>query len=668
MLRRRVFFLTTQVLSFVVAMSISQRVAAEFTPAIRAELDLAIAQRKKGDSITAYQSLRRAIDALKSEDVNGANEYLQQVGSGSLETMLVDLRSEVVSSAGPKKARGSKGLESRLLLSGLYDKANKTLQQIEDEMPPEAAGLNKAGDIQDALQASSSLPDQMSYVHRLVEDIAVLARNLSKKQKEMLDGDLASAVDDRFEGLRKRYQQASRTSGHRLNELHFRNIKISMENELTSDASLTVKVAQIGHIANSIDAIRIRAETMANGSKSDKEESAELFHRLTPFADSFHTEFHRERLIAYDLEAGKRWWIRGRYGKGTLRFGLLKDSTIRQGTIRENMITQPILMPNPFPKDRDVALNFNYRIPVIEYIQAINPVVSRRHYVLWGSFSHEGAEKAVNYFISNPPSGTLEYAYFADDTPDIGGSIKIGTPADQVVGFVEYQMALAHFNRLLKTIKATEVEEVDALVAGDPRLRFYSCVSRLYDPISKESTLRDPYKLNNGQYERSGLRWLIALARVELAAMQVEVHRDWSFPTVTLPSESHPFDYLAYRELLWDAARTHYYSMRYYLPVYLVEGSFKNGALFRSLDPKEHYPLLKQEYAVAHVLCEKLQELLETDEDTTPAMMSELNSEWIDGFLTPSEAKLNGIIASNGGQFTMTPNRIPKPLTGQKAK
>lgn len=214
----------------------------------------------------------------------------------------------------------------------------------------------------------------------------------------------------------------------------------------------------------------------------------------------------------------------------------------------------------------------------------------------------------------------------------------------------------------------TAYQSLDALVAGDPRLRFYSCVSRLYDPISKESTLRDPYKLNNGQYERSGLRWLIALARVELAAMQVEVHRDWSFPTVTLPSESHPFDYFAYRELLWDAARTHYYSMRYYLPVYLVEGSFKNGALFRSLDPKEHYPLLKQEYAVAHVLCEKLQELLETDEDTTPAMMSELNSEWIDGFLTPSEAKLNGIIASNGGQFTMTPNRIPKPLTGQKAK
>lgn len=639
---------------FCAAAGLPRWAKAEIPAGMLHELDRAVSLRNKGEVAQSYQALQRAMEIIKRDDLASANDHLRNAGAGSLEDMLLGLRSEMLTTGDFKGVRGSKGLETRLLVNGQLAAIKRMLAAIEAEASSSITQLNHPMEIGQALERSSRTTGPIDEVQRLFNDLTLLGRRLPKSERNLLDRETAGAVADRFEGLKKRIQSARQQSLQVRIELHFRNIETALEQPIGDAAAIAERLAYLSRVANSIEAIRAAGVEMGAGRKGAQKEAARLAERLAPLEGEFHAKFLEERRIAYDLEAGIRWWIRGRYGRGVERLGLLKDLPTGQSASPWNVLAQPLLMPDPLPADHDVAANFRDDEPVVCYIQAIHPLVTRRHYVLWGSFiSSRLVDQKVAFFIRQPPTGTLEYAYFADEAPAIGGGIRTGTNADRIVGFIEYQMALAHFKRLLAALGDEEKEALDRLVAQDPRLKFYSCVSRLYDPIATNSSLRDPFGANDGKYIRAGLRWIMALARLELAAMEVGIQHAGATPLTvsTEPGEKEEFDRLAYRELLWDAARTHYYSMRYYLPTHAREGTYRNGELFKKLVPPEEYRLLKEEYAIAGALCKRLEALLLADEVFTPAMRSELGN-WI-GYIEGGEQRLNGwLLASQAPSST----------------
>jgi hypothetical protein len=127
----------------------------------------------------------------------------------------------------------------------------------------------------------------------------------------------------------------------------------------------------------------------------------------------------------------------------------------------------------------------------------------------------------------------------------------------RLVGFYEYANALDNLDRLVNLVSPSELAEIDKIVAEKDEFTVYTNLSRRLQ--------RGPSSLGNAEaetqsdkYERRGLAWTMALARVELAAMLA------CFTRVPQPFEAvgpTDFDRAAYVELIQDGAKSHYWAL-----------------------------------------------------------------------------------------------------------
>lgn len=134
-------------------------------------------------------------------------------------------------------------------------------------------------------------------------------------------------------------------------------------------------------------------------------------------------------------------------------------------------------------------------------------------------------------------------------------------PADQtlifrLVGFYEYVQALHHFDVLMKKTSDEEREVINDIVKERDEFAVYTNLSRRLRIGS--SSLAERSEKGDDSFERRGLDWVMALARVEVGAMLAGFTNVLSpFETVK-PSE---FELSAYKELLGDGLRTHYWAL-----------------------------------------------------------------------------------------------------------
>lgn len=123
----------------------------------------------------------------------------------------------------------------------------------------------------------------------------------------------------------------------------------------------------------------------------------------------------------------------------------------------------------------------------------------------------------------------------------------------RLVGYYEYSNALRDLDKLISMSSEDELYELDKIVAEEDEFTVYSNLSRKIK--SGPSSLNEPLE---SERERRGLRWVTALARVELGSMLA------AFTSVSKPYEivANPkFDLAPYQELLLDGARTHYWAL-----------------------------------------------------------------------------------------------------------
>jgi hypothetical protein len=128
---------------------------------------------------------------------------------------------------------------------------------------------------------------------------------------------------------------------------------------------------------------------------------------------------------------------------------------------------------------------------------------------------------------------------------------------NRLVGFDEYRQALALLEALVRGSKPEEIEAYDQIVKSYDEYAIFTNLSRM---VEKDQTaVTELESKPRDDFRRHGLDWLMALARVELAAMLA------TFTRTPRPFESlapTPLERRAYLELLRDGARTHYWALR----------------------------------------------------------------------------------------------------------
>ncbi|MCH7728395.1 MAG: hypothetical protein IH991_18245, partial [Planctomycetes bacterium] len=87
----------------------------------------------------------------------------------------------------------------------------------------------------------------------------------------------------------------------------------------------------------------------------------------------------------------------------------------------------------------------------------------------------------------------------------------------------------------------------------------YAVYTNLSRKVEKgKSSLAEPKKAKDDQFERRGLAWVIALARIETGAMLATFT---DLPTPFAAVRPGRYELHAYLELLLDGARTHYWAL-----------------------------------------------------------------------------------------------------------
>jgi len=125
-----------------------------------------------------------------------------------------------------------------------------------------------------------------------------------------------------------------------------------------------------------------------------------------------------------------------------------------------------------------------------------------------------------------------------------------------MVGSYEYDQALNHFDQLLQIANSEELAAIDEIVKQHDQYAVYTNLSRKVE--KGESSLAEPKKAKDDQFERRGLAWVIALARIEMGAMLATFS---DLPTPFAAVSPGLYELPAYLELLLDGARTHYWAL-----------------------------------------------------------------------------------------------------------
>lgn len=123
----------------------------------------------------------------------------------------------------------------------------------------------------------------------------------------------------------------------------------------------------------------------------------------------------------------------------------------------------------------------------------------------------------------------------------------------RVVGYYEYDKALQHLDALVAQCTTEELAAINEILEMYDEFAVYVNLSRRA-PI-EGSLLAERRRDTDDRFERRGLNWVMALARVELAAMlaQYTPHPE---PFAAYPPSE--FDFAAYVEMIEDGTRMHY--------------------------------------------------------------------------------------------------------------
>ena len=292
-------------------------------------------------------------------------------------------------------------------------------------------------------------------------------------------------------------------------------------------------------------------------------------------AESQHTAVFEKSKV---LREGLQWWLRGRYGAGRQAAGLLKPASATKHPETMFGLEMPKTRPTPTSRISFTPMAAVANSP--EYFE-------RRHHYNWiighrERFSEGTAGQVKSVFVPQQtetvtgqgpcgsgcqvvttryPERHLQYVSYVENIFDDQNIVP------RLVGSFEYWNSLQSLERLVKISNSKEIEVYDNLISFRPEFSFHIGLAKAYggDEISfdakrivfSNSAAQPQGAQNNptaGKSTRSGLAWLMALARVELSA-SLSAYTDLENPFVKIPPTD--FDRRQYEAIVFDDGLFH---------------------------------------------------------------------------------------------------------------
>lgn len=129
--------------------------------------------------------------------------------------------------------------------------------------------------------------------------------------------------------------------------------------------------------------------------------------------------------------------------------------------------------------------------------------------------------------------------------------------AKRIVGFHEYTKSLGHLDAFLATATPTQIAAANEIVKRRDEFSVYVNLSRLNR--QKSTDLAEKPTSEDDHFQRRGLAWLTAIARVEVQAV-LAAFTARKEPFLVFPPLE--FDADEYDEVLLDGMRTHFWAFQ----------------------------------------------------------------------------------------------------------
>ena len=272
---------------------------------------------------------------------------------------------------------------------------------------------------------------------------------------------------------------------------------------------------------------------------------------------------------------GLEWWLRGRYGRGELAVGLLKpDAATKAGPAMRGLF-----MPSVMPLVAVTEDNAEDNADDDADDSPPAPACHRRHYLTWAVNQNGLIPNSPYLFDEKTPCQFELVSFNAENSTWSPGNFgqrsepeifcsptlqRYSTAVDdaalpqRLVGSFEYLNALGAFDRLVTRCSEPELDALDSYLQDRPLLSFCNGSNR--DGVTRASLDQLPPEQRTRletKYARSGLKWMMALARVELAAT-LSLHSSIERPFGVLLAD---VDQHAYLDILTDDAIAHLKSL-----------------------------------------------------------------------------------------------------------
>ena len=285
---------------------------------------------------------------------------------------------------------------------------------------------------------------------------------------------------------------------------------------------------------------------LQNNLKSDREalNRPDLVAELSTEIAELSTIYSDVISKANKLRTGLNWWMRGRYGEGVEAGGLLKSSQLvaQSGSQRGLSMSEQqirfealdaLYMPHERPKPEIGFTPFGATPTKSNKVgEGNSPRYSRRHFFTW---SLERRRILVNSEIKTDSVGTRQrpvrfFSSSASGNNTVRSTIMRRTKRTvrrleeanvtlpfRIVGTHEYSNSLDQLIPLIQESTPEQVRLYDEIVTDQDELSFFSGVILTASTNQNLSNAQNDTPLTE-RFRRRGLKWLMALARIELGA------------------------------------------------------------------------------------------------------------------------------------------------------
>jgi hypothetical protein len=489
----------------------SATASAALPPEVARRIDAAIVDLVRGRAADAHEKLQPLLEVGAPAQHQEIEAILKRYKiQDSLGPLLASLRIDVTMAQGARPAKSLKpmgSVEAGYVLPAVDAKLKSLLEPIDKEL---AIGFRvdaATEALEEQLVRCTGLVDQMDVVDRLQalqNDASRLAR--AKGAKPAPKKDVAQHKTRRDQLVSRIVEIAITLIPDQLQVLRDDGAEYSLRAKASARLEDAFAVAKM--YFPKYRGVKKSAGKSVGGKSVGQQDAA-----LKEQEREFDKLAGPLRLKIYHLEQGKQWWLRGRWGVGPYHDGQTKAASGR--ATLDAFLFYPLLLPDPFPK------------PLNPLKDARPLPVGRRHLEVWKAAFPAGqayARAERNFRISNqtwklmlPPPGQPSVNY--------NRLVESDDEFNPFVGYLEYQMALYHWGRLLGLANESELKGLEKSIAEDDRFIVPSYLSRQYDSIDPNSTLKlTPPKSDDPRasdvYERRGLSWCIALAQIEVAGVK----------------------------------------------------------------------------------------------------------------------------------------------------